>query len=268
VADKNYLQVLRGSVKRELRRLTQFEGPVKAGEVEGVHDFRVALRRIRSALRLLEGDSEAKRIRKRASEFAADVGAMRDLDVLMLRRGLPDEWLLVLRLERQKALAVASDSLDSKRFRRWKRRVRDWLDDNAGDSPSVSDCLGPTLEANANGVLKHREVTDEKQFHELRIAVKRLRYTMEFFKRDLPPGLQPLIPRLSKVQDRLGEFHDVEVAIAKVTLAQQIAKDLDVANSLTSYLKVLHREKGRMKPEKAASIAIEAAEEISAAARK
>jgi CHAD domain-containing protein len=51
-----------------------------------------------------------------------------------------------------------------------------------------------------------------KQLHRLRIAVKRLRYTLEFFEEVLAPQVGDLIKRLKGLQDHLGDLQDAMVA--------------------------------------------------------
>lgn len=54
--------------------------------------------------------------------------------------------------------------------------------------------------------------------HNLRIAAKRLRYTLEIFADVLPPACQSIAGELSQVQDELGALHDRDVMIALLRL--------------------------------------------------
>jgi hypothetical protein len=54
--------------------------------------------------------------------------------------------------------------------------------------------------------------------HNLRIAAKRLRYTLEIFEDVLPPASQPIADELSQIQDELGALHDGDVMIALLRL--------------------------------------------------
>lgn len=264
--DKNYLQLLRRAVQRESRKLPKLQKAVSEGDVEGIHDFRVALRRIRSALRLIEGDSDAKKIRKRAKDFASAVGAARDLDVLIQRKGLPDAWVLTLRLERESALAMAAQTLEGKQFRKWRRRLKAWLADDKADTPAIPYDLKSTVKSQAEAVLQLKDANNDEALHQLRISVKRLRYTMEFFKGDLSPDLKRSIPRLAKVQDELGVYNDVGVAMGKLATAIELAEDLEMAGDLATYHEKLMKQKERMRPERSAAKAIKLAEAIDASA--
>ena len=54
--------------------------------------------------------------------------------------------------------------------------------------------------------------------HNLRIAAKRLRYTLEIFEDVLPPTSQSIADELSQIQDELGALHDADVMIALLRL--------------------------------------------------
>ena len=52
-----------------------------------------------------------------------------------------------------------------------------------------------------------------ERLHRLRIAAKRLRYTLEFFENVLGGDSKAMIEELKKFQDHLGNLHDAIVAI-------------------------------------------------------
>lgn len=54
--------------------------------------------------------------------------------------------------------------------------------------------------------------------HNLRIAAKRLRYTLEIFEDVLPPACHAFAGELAQVQDELGAVHDNDVLIALLRL--------------------------------------------------
>jgi CHAD domain-containing protein len=53
-----------------------------------------------------------------------------------------------------------------------------------------------------------------ERYHQLRIAFKRLRYTLEFFREVLAPEAKALIDEIKLLQDHLGDFQDAVVACA------------------------------------------------------
>ncbi len=55
---------------------------------------------------------------------------------------------------------------------------------------------------------------DSDKLHAMRIAGKRLRYTMEIFAPLYGGDLEPFILAMKEIQDTLGEFHDADVWIS------------------------------------------------------
>jgi CHAD domain-containing protein len=86
--------------------------------------------------------------------------------------------------------------------------------------------------------------------HQLRIAAKRLRYTLEFVREPLGEDAAPLIARVVALQDHLGFMNDAEVA---ATMARTFL--LEHGNELTEaeaqaigrYLVSREREVARLK---------------------
>src|SRR5579859_3932158 len=57
-----------------------------------------------------------------------------------------------------------------------------------------------------------------RELHNLRIAAKRLRYTLEIFEDFLPGDCKPLVKELEQLQEELGQLHDSDVMIALLRL--------------------------------------------------
>ncbi len=64
-----------------------------------------------------------------------------------------------------------------------------------------------------------------KELHDMRIAAKRLRYTLEVFADYLPAGSQEIAEELATLQDELGTLHDSEVMLALLRLSLQTTED-------------------------------------------
>ncbi len=58
----------------------------------------------------------------------------------------------------------------------------------------------------------------ERGLHNLRIAAKRLRYTLEIFENTLPAECKPLVAELEQLQEELGQLHDSDVRIGLLRL--------------------------------------------------
>jgi len=71
--------------------------------------------------------------------------------------------------------------------------------------------------------LRDTPVTDADGLHRLRIAYKNLRYASELLADALPPDLRALAEPAKKLQTRLGDLHDVDVAITTTRAAFGLA---------------------------------------------
>jgi len=94
-----------------------------------------------------------------------------------------------------------------------------------------------------------------KELHDLRIAAKRLRYTLEIFEDYLPDFCKEAAKELAQIQDELGDLHDSDVMIALLRLC------LGIQDSGAGYENVPHsvkpqKEKGRalLAPELVAAV--------------
>lgn len=214
------------------------EGGIRLGlDPECLHDFRVAVRRTRSALQEIQGilpPQTTKRFRRAFSRLADSTGPTRDLDVFLLKLPdyealLPDELAPPLRkiseeIEglRRSAHQGLVEELGSERFARLRREWPALL-----DSVTPEGCpargLRPIAEvaerrierARRRAVARAREIvpsSPDRDLHRLRLACKRLRYLQEFFRGLFPADeIDQRIETLKSLQDILGDFNDVSV---------------------------------------------------------
>ena len=210
-----------------------------AKDAEALHDFRVALRRLRSwerAFRPYIRDDVSKRLRERLRNIAGDTGASRDLEVHLAwlreqrrslgRRQRPGlTWLLAnLHARKEDADAVLEGDVEG-RFTRLRAKLQRALasyrerlyvreSGHASAPPPFAEALAPRVREAAASLQAHleriRSVVDEDECHEARIAAKRLRYLLEPIVR-LVPGADDLVARLKALQDTLGDLHDAQV---------------------------------------------------------
>jgi CHAD domain-containing protein len=76
---------------------------------------------------------------------------------------------------------------------------------------------------------------DESRRHEVRIRVKRLRYTGDFFSGSFPhQAMRPFIERLASLQDTLGELNDVAVARRLLTEIASASETAALLRSLSA----------------------------------
>ena len=225
-----------------LARMLAKEAGTRSGtNVEDLHDMRVATRRMRAAWRVF-GDGfrpgRTRRLRARLRTLAGRLGAVRDLDVLIeaaerYRDGLPgpaatafDPLLAAWRDERAAARTLLLRELDSDDYRRLVEEYRVFVaTEGAAVAPPASpmtphrvrDTAASRSWAAYEQVRAYEAVlrwADLETLHQLRIAAKWLRYTLEFFREALGPETAALIPRVVALQDHLGWLHDAEVSSA------------------------------------------------------
>ncbi len=220
---------------------SHLQDPDKA---EALHDFRVALRRLRSWLRAFRPELEGairRGTRRKLRELAAHTGECRDLEVQAdwVRHEAPRldppehlgaAWLLEhLALRKRTADARLGRWLDrefSPLVARIKRRLASYRVPVALDRqlapPASREVLRQRLAlelATLRGELARvRTIADYTQAHRTRIAGKRLRYLLEPFLRELA-GAPAVVARLESLQDMLGELHDARVFAAEVEAA-------------------------------------------------
>jgi CHAD domain-containing protein len=217
----------------ELRR--QQRAVRKGKDPEAVHQMRVATRRLRAAVRALEGHvvvpaGEQARLRW----LARRLGAVRDLDVIILllagetlpaaareERARLARLLRKLRARRQRVQDRLERGLRSKRY----RRLLDGLDRVAA-SPrlagpeeavaarvlaGVSERLGEAI-ARSPGMTQ--AVPDADLLHALRIDCKRLRYALELHAAAYGFSYDAERKLARDLQDVLGEIHDRDLLLA------------------------------------------------------
>ena len=215
-------------IQTQLERLRELEGDARIGaDPESIHKLRVAVRRLRSAMRLLRPYYSAKKLQQLRAPLdmvAAPLGEVRDLDVAMepLRaylNALPEErrraldplvWAWTQR--RRLAQRSVTEFLDHADYRYGLLQLRSFAGaDATARGGRVSDSL-PAMIWTHYGAVRRFEASMQGApllvLHELRIEVKRLRYLIEFFEDILEGGVSGLIKQLADFQGKLGDLHD------------------------------------------------------------
>lgn len=213
------------------------ERPAEAGtDPEGVHQMRVALRRLRTALGLFKTalpEDQRTWLNQEAKWLAGCLGPARDWDVF-LDQMLPaisgDGYAKALapmakaaKARRRAGYRKARQAIGSPRYTRFLLEFWRWLEGHAWRSPGLALQGRPVIGlADAIMARQHRHVLKRgKGFadlglperHEVRIAVKKLRYSVEFFASLYPPqDAKPYRKHLAKFQDALGAMNDAAVA--------------------------------------------------------
>ena len=248
-------------------------------DTEFLHDFRVAIRRTRSALGQIKYVFPTKITTRLKKEFAY-VGKLsnelRDLDVYLLKEDTYKAMLApilredinplfdYLRKKRSAALQKVIRSLKAKKYLKIIEHWEAFLNEAPVDSPAALNAKLPIIDLARNRIhKKYRNVvkagnqilenSEDEMLHVLRIHCKKLRYLMEFFS-SLFPGdkIGTLIGQLKKLQDNLGDFNDLRVQrdylldiIEELPLAQRRSKRTLAA--IGSLVGALDKEKQAVK---------------------
>jgi CHAD domain-containing protein len=277
LAEDHLAEAGRKVVRFHLARMLAREPGARAGIApEELHGMRVATRRQRAAWRVF-GDAfdmeRTDRYRRRLKLVAADLGGVRDLDVLIeageayqarqsAAEGKAFEPLLHgWRVERDAARLILIKELDSKAYRKWLDAYVEFAQaEGLGARPvgpvdphRVRDSMPSRIWA-AYEVLRAYEPVmrwaDVTTLHDLRIAAKWLRYTLEFVREALGRDAGPVIEKVVALQDHLGWLHDADVAanLARAFLVEH-AGTLGEAESaaIGRYLVDRERELARLR---------------------
>ena len=249
-------------------------------DTEALHDFRVALRRLRSCLRsysALLDRSLPKKLRRRLRDLARATGPGRDTEVQIEwlrsraqqlasshRAGLA--WLLARLDERMRqAYGDLKEHLEDKfprvgeelRRRLSVYRTEVYLSPDAQRptfAPTFADTTADILRDQVAELQMHlsriEDEEDETEAHQARISAKRLRYLLEPLTDELPLAV-PVVKRLKGLQEVLGELHDAhvletELQISVVEAAAERARKLfDVSIHAVLDDKILRAERRR-----------------------
>jgi CHAD domain-containing protein len=206
-----------------------------AADEEALHDFRVALRRLRSTLRACRpwlGESVGGRQEKKMKKLARATNAARDAEVqlawlaskrdaLSSRRHRVGLDLLVRRLEARRSGPDVRRLVA--RYRRTARRLRRRLakDGRRAGAANAAPATGfggvlATLIRDHLEELKERLAAvrgawDQPGVHAARIAGKRLRYLLEPLRGNQHANAAEAVKHLKRLQDVLGDLHDRHV---------------------------------------------------------
>ena len=231
---RTHLDVARRIVARGVHLvLANARGAALGEDLEYVHQARVALRRTRSALRVLGVARAADDPIARDLRWMADCfGAARDWDVLvsetlpLLGKAIAaaddTRWSALIeraQARRQRQQQRLRATLGSARFARAALRLLQWAEEPAASTPTP-------LTPRARRVIErgHQRLTAAARDlaklppqgrHRLRILTKRQRYALELLAPLLSAGASArTLKLLSRLQQLLGEINDAHVTVS------------------------------------------------------
>ncbi len=203
---------------------------------EFLHDYRVALRRTRTALRLFKGAftaEEFRDFRERFGNLSRPTGELRDLDVHL---GARDEYVQWVPSGMRDHLAPVFASLSQQRDehraqlsavlrgRDYAALKRDWrralarLRRGEAAGLEADEAALPVVRAavesryqRLRAIATESGALDAAALHRARVQSKRLRYVLEFFAAPLGESASEAAKRIERLQDALGDHHDAGV---------------------------------------------------------
>ena len=220
-----------------------------SGDAEGIHQTRVALRRLRAAFSMfrpvLEDEAGQREVRALAAEakwLAAACGPARDLHVFLTEtvEDVPSAIDKVGKRLARSHLERARAALSGARFAAFDHQLASFI----GQAP---DAAGHRLDDFGRAVLdqRHHDVAHRgrkidglgrARLHRLRIAIKKLRYAADFLQPAFVPqafasgAAKAYIEATTRLQSALGALNDRAVAgqmIADIAVAALPTEDVD-----------------------------------------
>ncbi len=239
-------QVAAEVIRRRLARVRKMM-PLAAddwrGNPEHVHQLRVATRRASAALRTFESlipSRRAAKLKKLLRKPRRAAGEARDLDVLLARlrdesemhgRRVLDDVLRRLSRKREQSQSRIKKAVARLRHERFKQKCSALVERVRWRLPTAE----PTYEVAARTLLRgpvdnfftaaEADLSTTGNLHALRIAGKRLRYTMELLATALDDLVRDdLYVQIRALQERLGRLNDHAVAVSRF---RQLSKTVE-----------------------------------------
>ena len=257
------------------KKMVDNEKGTKLGaDIEALHDMRVAVRRMRTAIDLFQDYYDPEFVillQKGLQKAGKSLGRVRDIDILiqmldhdfnvstpsdssektMFYHTLRNSWIE----ERVEARVKMLSYLNGKKYHRLKNTLKDFVQTPGHDQDDIEVSAPAKLLLREMASQRfHKVVAYERifpspslpQLHALRIAIKQLRYTIEFLRNILGQEADICIKILKGIQDYLGDVNDIHVAINRLakhavgigSCLDDLSMEIDIfISQLNSYIR-------------------------------
>jgi len=224
---------------RRSQALKRHLAEAAAGNGVGVHQARVASRRLREAVPVLATglkDSKADKARRKIRRITGALGAIRELDVtvaliddLVKREGVPRLALEDVRAyvmkEQERRREVMLKRLGRVNVDKLDKRLTSLAEtlEQAGTDDwreALSKRLLKRSKALREAVADAGQLYEAERLHMVRIAAKKLRYAAEVAAETGVKAATHAVRTIKRVQDTLGRLHDVQVLQTHVAAVQ------------------------------------------------
>ena len=231
-------------IRQRLAALTRTLPSASGGDVNAIHEARVATRRVRAALPIATRGSRRRKLKKSFTRLTRALGGVRELDVAILTLdelasdpSVPQEGLeqlrVILQEERQRLYAEMNGILQHVDLDRLQRKTlaaaehateRDSDQSDLKRLRSVIKRAGRRAFALQAAIENAGNIYLADRLHQVRIAVKKLRYVLEIARELSRSRASARIRMLKNAQDLLGRMHDLEVLITRIRALQGSAR--------------------------------------------
>jgi CHAD domain-containing protein len=253
---------VRALVTRRLAQLAVSARPFGLDDpVEGVHDLRVASRRLRAFAEVFApAVSKAAKLEKSLGRITRAVGKLREWDVHRqalwqrhaaaspLGRAAIEHVLEGMDLQRAKLRRRAARDLERVDVAKLTRRVAAALDEVCARAraEAAPQALEPVV-ARLVGELPPADGREHAEaMHRTRIATKKLRYALELYEPALGPAFQPIHDAATALQELLGDHHDRTVLgtlLTKQAAGLRARRRTSLASGLEDVLEPIEAER-------------------------
>jgi CHAD domain-containing protein len=252
-------------IRQRLAALARALPAARKGDVNGVHQSRVATRRLREALPLLLKKKAWLKLRSRVRKLTRALGPVRELDVALItldeveRSGtVPGGGLRRLRQfvreERARLFIEMTRQIDRFQVHKLQKSSLGGLEQET--TPKSRDRLVRRRIARADARAARRGddvraaienaagIYLPDRLHFVRIRVKKLRYAIEIARELRGSRAMSQLRTLKRAQDLLGRMHDLEMLIARTRAVQSTAtlRDLKASGDLDQLVRRLEME--------------------------
>lgn len=227
-------------IRTQVERFERALHGVEQGDAASLHKARVATRRLRELVPLMQLDADtAHKLSRRLRAVTHRLGAIREQDVLLAmidelnngKRASADALArigMAIARDRDAARKHTFERLPLADMRRLARKVRGRakeFDARGGRDAravrwAVDARIARRAAALADAIAAAGAVYLPERLHAVRIAVKKLRYVLEAAGQLSDTHLRQDVAVLRRAQDALGRMHDLQVLVDRVRTVQ------------------------------------------------
>jgi CHAD domain-containing protein len=252
--------LLSALLKSRLASLAKHLPDAIRGNVEAIHQARVASRRLREVLPLLGTTTESRQVRiatRSVRSVTRALGPVRELDVTLQvlqqlageRADLAPAARLLRRVvvkERKRHREAMLKRLDQNAVEEARRPLRKLLKNlPEADDDRWRRLLASRALQQAAALAQAIEIAgllfDPLRLHEVRIAVKKLRYTLELSTEARTATAARFVETLRQVQNQLGVLHDLQVLLG-FARAPELAAVAEAQKALAALREMAERK--------------------------